>query len=183
MADVDETGLVTAGTAGSAKVTGYIGGKAFNATVKVVSTRKVASLGDLTETSITMMPLQTATLKYTDGFKINKARVKDSGNTLYLKKKKNGTVEFYQNGVVRLTPAGKVTAVGQGTTTLYFDDGKIQKSVTITVAAPLRNDVYVNTNGTKNLKYYNVKPAKALSWTASDSVTSAILHGSGPWQP
>ncbi len=174
-----EDGVVTGYAKGSAKITAYVNGKAFTGTVKVDDKETVAKkLED--HSQITLTPLQSASLKFSNkSFKASNLTwsVVRSGVLVPMKGYNSKGIEtdkkisYYQNNFVRVTPAGKVTAIGVGSTALAATDknGNTQY-VTINVSSPVTNTVYLNVKKSKNLKYYNVKASSADAvWSSSDA--------------
>ncbi len=173
IARVDD-GIVTATGKGTAKISAFVNGKAFTCSVKVVDSQKPDKI--TAKTSIKLAPLQAATLKFSvSGLKAKGLEWQDeSGNALtaYTKdgaKASTGDkISYYQNDVVRLTPTGKVTAVGTGDCVVIAKDNKNGGSAQVTVKVPEQaaNVIYLNKGKTKNIKYYNVKSsAKSTTYT------------------
>ena len=169
---------------GNTKITAYVGGKAYACTVKVVDTRTIPKTIE-DESSITLSPLQTVSLKFSSTlFKAKKLEWVSKDGTLKPYNKNNAVaastdkVSYFQNEVVRVTPSGKVTAVGVGSTTISAtDQNGITQTVTITVPSPVTQTLSLNVNKTKQIKLYNVKANKA-TWSSSDSkVTGNIVKG------
>lgn len=183
IASVDN-GIVSAAIKGSAKITAYVGGKAYSCNVKVVDARTIPkTIGD--GSSITLSPLQTVSLKFSSTlFKAKKLEWVSKDGTLQPYNKNNAVasstdkVSYFQNEVVRVTPSGKVTAVGVGSTTISASDQNgITQTVTITVPKTVSQKLSLNVNKTKQIKLYNVKANKA-TWSSSDSkVTGNIVKG------
>ncbi len=172
-----DDGLITASGAGSAKISAFVNGKAFTCTVKVVNSKTPAKITG--KSVITLAPLQAAALKFKiTGFKASNLVWADEAGQTLPAYTKSGTlasgsdkISYYQNDVVRITPAGKVTAVGVGTTTLTATDkNNIQAEVKITVPEPVANVVYMNKGKKKNIKYYNVKNG-TYNYGSTDDMT------------
>lgn len=174
-----DDGLITAAGAGTAKVSAFVNGKAYTCTVKVVNSKTPAKITG--KEAIKLAPLQSATLKFKiSGFKASGLVWADEeGQTLPAYNKSGALVSgsdkvaYYQNDVVRITPAGKVTAVGVGSTTITATSkNNIQAEVKITVPEPVANVVYVNKGKSKNIKYYNVKNG---TWNYGDSDSVNVI--------
>lgn len=183
IASVDN-GTVSAAMKGSTKITAYVGGKAYTCNVKVVDTRTIPKTIE-DEVSITLSPLQTVSLKFANKlFKAKNLEWISEDGTLKPYNKNNAVaastdkVSYFQNEVVRVTPSGKVTAVGVGSTTISAtDQNGITQTVTITVPSPVTQTLSLNVNKTRQIKLYNVKADKAI-WNSSDSkVTGNIVKG------
>ncbi|MBR3307691.1 MAG: leucine-rich repeat protein [Lachnospiraceae bacterium] len=169
VADVDE-GEVYTYSKGSAVITAYINGKAFNCKVTVADVAKVKDFSK----SVTLKPLQSVKIK-ADGFKANTASwTSDNGMTV-VKNAKGTKVLYYQDDVVRITQAGKLIAAGQGTTELTgVDKNGKQLRITVTVEEPTLNVLYMNNGGHKTIKHYGVKNKDGV-WLVEDaSVKSGI---------
>lgn len=179
-------GKVTGYAKGTAKITAYVNGKAYAASVKVDEKETIAKkLEDKAE--VKLVPLQSASLKFAN------KEFKASGLTWFgvsgeelismqgydsKGKAAETKIAYYQNDVVRITPSGKVTAVGVGSASLAAKDknGKVQY-VEFTVSAPVTNTIYINLKKSKTIKYYNVK-SNAAEWSSSDaSVTDGNAGG------
>ncbi len=161
VAKVDD-GMVHTLAKGSAKITAYVNGKAYACTVKVVDVINPGALENAAD--VTLSPLQTVSLKFTDKtFKMKNLTWTNAKGEIAVSKNKKGVVQFYQDDVVRVTPAGKITAVGTGTTTLTAVSGDSSKTITVTVNKPASTILYMNTGKTKTLKFYNVKNNK-VDW-------------------
>ncbi|MBQ9437674.1 MAG: BspA family leucine-rich repeat surface protein, partial [Lachnospiraceae bacterium] len=156
-----DNGIVTAVAKGSAKITASVNGKAYTATVKVADTRKPGKIAR--NGTLSLMPLQTVSLSFQEGFKVKNASYTAAGESQALVPLlKNGKVYAYQNNVARITTAGKLTAVGTGTTTLTAKapNGE-ERTFTVSVSAPAQATVYLNAGQTKTISHYGVKSKKA----------------------
>ena len=162
---------------GTARIYSYIGGRAYSCTIKVVDTMKPGLLEG--EDSITLVPLQTATLRFVDkSFKTKNLTWKNQGNSMKIHSKNNKVV-FYQDSVVRVTPSGKITAVGTGTTTLTAiskdkSGDVVSKTFTVKVGNPVNQVVYLNKGKSKQIRIYGVKNSRASWIVASDEMRSII---------
>jgi hypothetical protein len=82
---------------------------------------------------------------------------------------KNGKVTEYKNKVVSITPAGKFTAIGPGTTTVT---GKDSRSNTVTVAVTVvpvssKGMTYITKGKTEKVRFPKVTNSKADWWKSS----------------
>jgi len=124
-------GMVTGIAKGSAKVTAYIGGKAYSATVKVIDTCKAPSKIKENKAEFSMNPLQSFNVKFDSNVFTIKNAVW-SGDGMAEVKNKSGKVTGYENKVINITTSGKFTAIGPGTTTITGKDDS-SRTVTVTV--------------------------------------------------
>jgi len=162
-------GMVTGVAKGSAKVTAYIGGMAYSATVKVADTCKAPSkiTGDKAEFS--MNPLQSFNVKF-DNSVLTVKKAVWSGDGMAEVKNKSGNVTGYENKVINITTSGKFTAIGPGTTTVTGTD-KNSKTVTVTVTVvPIstKGMAYITKDKTDTIKFPKVTNSKADSWKSSN---------------
>ncbi len=171
-----EDGMVCALAKGTTKISAYVNGRVFVATVKVIDVKSISSVES--NATVTLTPLQTIMLRFSDKFNVKKAVWSSAEGDMLTVLKKNGKLDFYQNTVVRITPAGKMTAVGVGTTTLTgtLADGTT-KTFTVNVKRPTATIAYLNAGKTKNLTYYNVKVKKAVWSSTNESLTGNMLNG------
>ncbi|MBQ9437182.1 MAG: hypothetical protein IJU50_02520, partial [Lachnospiraceae bacterium] len=172
-----EDGTVCAIAKGSTKISAYVNGKAYTASVKVAD---VKNAGTVSSQTISLAPLQTLTPKFADGFSIKNAEfTADEEHPVKVEMKKNGKLDFVQNNVVRITAAGKITAVGVGTTTITAVKNGVSKSFTVSVQPPSPTIVYMNAGASKTLKFYNVKAsANGVSWKSdNESLTGNAAKG------
>ena len=162
-------GMVTGIAKGSAKVTAYIGGKAYSATVKVIDTCKAPSKIKENKAEFSMNPLQSFNVKFDSNvFTIKNAVWSGNG----LKEVKNG----YENNVISITKSGKFTAIGPGTTTVTGTD-KNSKTVTVTVTVkPISTMgmVYITKGKTDTIKFPKVTNKKADWWKSSNEKAATV---------
>ena len=162
-------GMVTGIAKGSTKVTAYIGGKAYSATVKVIDTCKAPSKIKENKAEFSMNPLQSFNVKFDSNvFTIKNAVWSGNG----LKEVKNG----YENNVISITKSGKFTAIGPGTTTVTGTD-KNSKTVTVTVTVkPIstKGMVYITKGKTDTIKFPKVTNKKADWWKSSDETVATV---------
>lgn len=153
-----EQGRVFGVAKGNAKITAYLCGKAYTVSVKVTDIYGVTEYTG----AFKLTPLQTVTVKYKGekNFKLNKDTVwtssigwKDDQN----QKDKKGNITAYRDGVVQVTPAGKLTAIGVGETILTAVSKGIEKSFMVIVENIEPKTVYINQGKSKNIKFYNMK--------------------------
>ncbi|MBQ9437181.1 MAG: Ig-like domain-containing protein, partial [Lachnospiraceae bacterium] len=174
-----ENGTVTAFSKGSAKITAFVNGKSFAVNLKVVD---VVNPGKLqADAAFTLSPLQTISLSFKDGFKVKNAvyeAADEETQELKLLEKK-GKAYAYQNNVVRITTAGKLTAVGTGTARIKAtaNNGET-RTFTVSVNEPVQKTVYLNAGKSRSLSHYNVKAGKA-EWEVSEgkALIQALKNG------
>lgn len=168
-----ENGTVSALRKGSVTVSAYINGKAFNCKVTVKDTAAVKTFTG----SIVLTPLQSVTIKQS-GFKASAAFWISSKNMEVFKNAKGTKTLYYQDDVVRITPAGKMTAVGVGTTTIEgVDQNNNRMEFEVTVNEPATQVIYLNKGQKTTLKYYGVTNKKAL-WSVK-SGSGAVVDTKG----
>ncbi|MBQ9438102.1 MAG: BspA family leucine-rich repeat surface protein [Lachnospiraceae bacterium] len=164
-----DNGMITALSKGTASISAYVNGKAYTAKVKVADNRAIGKI-EAGET-VSLVPLQTVSLSFQDGFKVKNAvyTAADGEAQALLPLEKKGKVYAYQNNVAYITTAGKLTAIGVGTTTLTAKGSNGQeRTFTVSVGEPEQGIVYLNAGKARSLKHYNVKAAKAKWSVLSD---------------
>ncbi len=159
---------------GSAKITAYVNGKAYNSTIQV---KEYNTIKLISGNSLTLTPLQTVTLKFTDGFKLKNVKWKSSLSLVEVKNASKKVIA-YQDSVVRIGTNGKLTAVGAGTTTIFASTEAGEKKLIVTVLQPAPRTFYVFTEKKKTFSVYNIKPSKMI-WSSSDSSVAEIETGKG----
>ena len=160
VARVDD-GIVYAVSKGNATITAYVNGKAYSLKVGVSDANSVGKIED----AVMLAPMQTAGIKFKSGFKVKNA-VWTSDLDMKVKQNAKGKIQYYYDDVVMITPAGKITAIGAGTTTLTAEVNGVQKSFTLTVEQPKARVMYISAGKSKSVKYYKVKNsgAAAAAW-------------------
>lgn len=177
------TAVVTAVGKGSSNITAYVGGKAYSCKVTVIDDAKSVpkTVGDSAD--ITLNPMQTVALKYS-GFNGKNASWKsmDSLSMNVVGRDKAGNPTASGNGIVKIvTKTGKITAIGEGETTISGTDTN-GRSVTlhITVRPLATNPVaYVRCGKTVTLKApkLNKKDTKWIIASGEDLISSEITNG------
>ena len=147
---------------GTADITAWVNGKAFTKKLKVVESKKPAEYSG----TVTLVPLQSATIKIKD-FKVGKAEW-TSSLSLNEIKNKSGKTLYWQDCVVRVTKAGKLTAVGVGETKLTGKTGDTTKEFTVRVLPPARRSIYLQPKKSRAISIFGVK-AKKVEWKSSDT--------------
>ncbi|MCR5487855.1 MAG: Ig-like domain-containing protein [Lachnospiraceae bacterium] len=197
-----KNGKVTALGKGEAKVTAYVNGRKYVCTVKVTENYVLPKKYDKKQ-AITIKPMQTIVLKYAKGdFAVKNSAwlcLKEektepvsgnsldgsalqafAGTTVSMEKiLKKGKEIGCQNGIVRImtagASAGKLTAIGEGTTVLQGTDekgNKVTLSVTVSTLSQ-RKTVYINKGRSAKLSFYKVK-AKDAEWSSSSGNTAGV---------
>ncbi len=148
-------GKVYAIAKGNATITATVNGKAYNCSVKVNETDSKVAVNETT-TAITLSPLQSVNTK------LKGVWTSDIGMYKY---GKNAKKPDYSDGVVYISAAGKMTAIGSGTTTVKVttDKGEV-RSFKVTVNKPVEQVQYLAIGKSRGLKFTNVKAASAI-WT------------------
>lgn len=168
-------GMVTGVAKGSAKVTAYIGGKAYSATVKVIDTCKAPAKIKENKASFSMNPLQTFSVKF-DSSVFTVKNAKWSGDGMAKVKNKSGKLTGYENKVIRITTSGKFTAIGPGTTTVTGTDST-SRTVTVTVnVVPVstKGMAYITKGKKDTIKFPKVTNNKADWWKSSNEKAATV---------
>lgn len=163
IATVASDGTVYGISKGNAVVTAYINGVAFTCKVKVIEA-DTSKRNFRQKAPIAMTPMQSINIK-ADGFKASGATWTSDLDAVPAAKLAKGVV--YENSVVRITKAGKITAVGTGTTTLTAKGSNGALTFTVTVPEPVTQVVHLNVQGKKTIKLYGTKGT--LQWKSSDT--------------
>ena len=176
-----DDGKLHAISKGTATVTAYVNGKAYNSKVSVVDAMTVGKLG--ADAAFTLSPMQTTALKFSSGYNLKKtvewvSTVNGEAVEMTAVLKKNGKLDYYENGIVKITAAGKVTAIGAGTTILTAKDatGRTQ-TFTVTVGEPAVKKIYINQGASKAVKLYNVKAAALNFETTEGNGKAEVVKG------
>ncbi|MCR5735192.1 MAG: Ig-like domain-containing protein, partial [Lachnospiraceae bacterium] len=162
IASVLTDGTVYGIAKGNATITAYINGVGFNTkvTVKDADTSK----RDFSKT-VELVPMQSVNIKIA-GFSPKKATWSSDRKAVSSNKQAKNVV--YDNGIVRITKSGKMTAIGAGETTLTGKvEGKGDVKIKVHVADTTVKTLHVNLNSSKPLKMY--KTSGILPWTVSGS--------------
>ncbi len=147
-----EDGEVYGISKGSAKIIAVVNGKEYSCKVMVKDILSVKF--DASVKNITLSPLQSINTKIKGEWK------SDSEMTAVY----NGSKTAYADSIVYITSAGKITAIGVGTTVLTAPNGT---EYTVTVSDPVEQVQYIAVGKKKTLKFPSVKNAKA-QWESED---------------
>ena len=172
---VVNSGYVTAVAKGSTKVTAYIGGKAYSATVKVTDTCSTPARFKKAGAEFAMNPLQSFNVRFDSSvLKISKAEWSGDGMRKITNSK--GNVTGYENSVIRISPSGKFTAIGPGKTTVTGKDSS-SGIVTVTVnVVPVstKEAVYITKGRSQTIRFPKVTNKKADWWKSSSDNTAKV---------
>ena len=167
-------GEVHAISKGTAKITAYINGVRYTCRVKVTDHAKLSSVED----SIQLTPMQTIKIKK-GAFKAGKAKWESDLGMETVMNASGSKVTGYMDDVVYITSAGKLTAIGAGTTKISGTDNKGNTiSFTVTVNEPVTRVIYLEQGKNKTIKLYNVKNAKA-EWSVQEGSDFASVSNKG----
>ncbi len=166
----ESAAMISAIGTGSAKVTAYVGGRAYSATVTVKAITNPVSLSASDE--VTLNAFQTYVPKFSTGFKASGATwtggddtqvSQDEGTKAWIAKDNAG------NDVISISKAGRITALKSGTVMLKGVDANDRDAeLTVTVkAVPTRTDVYLNVGQKISYKNLYVKN-NGVAWTLSE---------------
>ncbi|MBQ7564979.1 MAG: BspA family leucine-rich repeat surface protein, partial [Lachnospiraceae bacterium] len=165
VAEVDADGNVRAIAKGNAVISAWVNGVLYKVTVKV--TDADTAKRDFTK-EVNLVPMQSVNVTI-NGFTPRKAEW--SSET---EKETAPKGYVFEDAVVRITTAGKITAIGAGTTHLAAAGGSAEPvSITVTVSEPAEKTVHLNKNSSKTLAMYQTKGT--LEWKPDPSDTSGIV--------
>ena len=150
--------------------------------IPAVSTAKAAGSSSpgkiLDGQTVTLIPLQRFTIQFYGPFTM-KNSIFNSDRGMITVRKPNGEVRYFQDSVVRITPAGKLTAIGLGTTHIAAAsaDGRWIRGFTVTVTEYPKTVLYLNRGEVKKLKFYRTKPSKMIFATSDPLITGMVNGG------
>ncbi|MCR5002276.1 MAG: Ig-like domain-containing protein, partial [Lachnospiraceae bacterium] len=175
-------GIVTGLAKGSAKITAYVGGKAYTSKVTVTDTCKAPAKITGNTAEFSMNPLQSFNLKFdSKTFKVKNAIWSGEGdNVMTETTNKNGIKTGYKNSIVEITNSGKIKAIGAGITTISGNDAN-NRTVTLTVTVvpvSTKEATYITKGKTETIKFPKVTNKKA-DWWKSSNVNAATVVTSG----
>ncbi|MCR5475357.1 MAG: Ig-like domain-containing protein [Lachnospiraceae bacterium] len=173
-------GVITGVAKGNVNIYACVGGKQYTSKVTVTDTYKAPAKQTERTISFNMNPLQTITLKYdTNVFKVKGAVW--SGDGLEATSNNKGKPDGgFKNDKISITKAGKIKAIGKGSTTITGKDAQNREvQVTITVhAVSSKENTYITKGKRETVKFAFVKNSKA-AWDSSDkSIISDFKNGS-----
>jgi hypothetical protein len=168
---VDAEGNLLALAKGTANLAVYINGVSFpcKVTVRDADTGKRDFTGSA---PISLVPMQSVMVKV-PGFKAAQAVWSSTNEAAAAGSLEKGVI--FEDGVVRITKSGKLTAIGAGQSTLTAVGGGAALTFSVTVSDPVTKTLHMNLGTTKKLNIYN---AKKLNWTASNSSIVTIKGNS-----
>lgn len=170
-----ENGTITAYSKGSTNVYAYCGGKTYTAKITVTDTFKAPGAQKTENPYLQLNPMQTVNLKFDKsiGFKVKGASWNSiSGPELvptYNSKTKR-TDGGFENSVIRITKAGKITAVGSTDKPIKIRGTNSGKEVFVTIDVekiPSAENTYININKQVTVKFPHVNN-NAAEWKTSD---------------
>ncbi len=161
-----EDGKATALCAGDALIYAVMASKSFSIRLKVSDEKNGIHLS-AAEEEITLMPMQSIKLRL-DGYKF-KNMVWNSD--LGMKKMGSGA---YADSVACISPAGKLTAIGAGTTQLRCSNGV---KIKLNVMQPKEREIHISPGGSKKIRIKGVKNSVAGWKSLSDNVISVSKKG------
>ena len=109
---------------------------------------------------VELIPMQTITVK-ARGFKAKNATWVSDRPPVPEAELGKGVV--FEDDVVRISKAGKITAIGEGVTNLIATGGGIDLKFTVSVCGTSERTLHLNVNTPKTVKLYGVKGK--LAWT------------------
>lgn len=143
---------------GSATITATVNGKAYSCKVKVVDTEKTKV--DVYTTKLTLAPMQSVATKIKGEWTADGQKMSNIGTP---------GKPVFANKVVSITAAGKITAIGCGTTKLSANG----RNITVTVSEPVEQIQYIAKGKNKTLKFTSVKSAQGR-WESSDPSVATV---------
>ncbi len=164
VATVNEAGELTAISKGTAVINACVNGVTFKFTVKVADVDTFKPPFGEGEVTIFPEPMQSYQLK-AQGFNAKKA-LYNSDNTKAIPKENLKKDIAYEDDIVRITTAGKLTAIGVGTTTITTSEGGKDFTFSVVVEEPRLKTLHMNIKSSKTLKIYGIK--NNLNWKAYD---------------
>ncbi len=173
-----EDGLVTAVGKGSAKISAVIGGKSYTCSVKVEEAVTDKQTKDFDGKTVRLVPLQTMALKFNNASFTCKDSSWESSLSMNVLKDKKDRVTGYADGVVYVTKAGKLTAIGAGSSELTGTDRQGRKvSLKVVVSEPAERTLFLVPGKKATIGYYQVKNKNATDWSSSNTAVSMGDNG------
>ena len=164
IASVSTTGDIYGISKGTATVSAFINGNEYKCKVKVNDVDS-AKRSFQQKTIVKLSPMQSTTVKMS-GFKPGKAVWVSNLEAIPSNRLAKGVV--FEDGVVRITKTGKITAIGSGSTTLRAIGGGVNLEFTVDVPKPTTQIIHLNKGSSKTLKIYGTKGS--LPWKQSNSI-------------
>ncbi len=165
-------GVVYATGKGKTKITLWINGKSYTCQVQVRDKYEVSAFED----TVKLAPNQTVQVRYSDGFKVKNAVWSSSRSLKTVMKGKK--VSYYHDDVVKITPNGKITAIGCGSTDLTVENNGVTKNFKVTVMNIGQQCLYLNYGAFTSVKYDLVKTSgeTAALWKSSDPSVAQVSN-------
>ncbi len=146
-----EEGEVKALSGGRAVLYAVVNSKVYKTTIKVTESGRTVSLKSKDDEMV-LSPLQSVKLSLPGVSFKNTSWTSDNGMKVYR------TGRGFADGVVYISPFGKITAIGSGETHLSCSNGV---HISVTVTEPAEREIYINAEKSKKLKISGVSAAKA----------------------
>jgi len=180
-----ENGTITAYSKGSTNVYAYCGGKTYTAKITVTDTFKAPGAQKTENPYLHLNPMQSVNLKFdrSIGFNVKGASWNSiSGLALvptYNSKTKRPDGGF-ENSVIRITKAGKITAVGSTNEPIKIRGTNSGKEVFVTIDVekiPSAENTYININKQVTVKFPYVNNNAAEWKTSNENVIPEVKKG------
>ncbi len=180
-------GTIYAISKGSATITAYVNGKAYNATVKVKAAESKKKY-ELSSKTAEIYPGQTLQLMGTDSFVMKDVFWEEYGEWTWMNTNitKNGKYAYMVIGPIKITPDGKISFLPQctynyGPTELkikgwHKDDAYDEEKwyvFNLKICAPPEGIIHVNAGSTKTVKIDKVTSSKA-QWVVQDARIATV---------
>ncbi|MCR4922918.1 MAG: Ig-like domain-containing protein [Lachnospiraceae bacterium] len=128
--------------------------------------------------TLNLIPMQSFNIRFQSKFNMKNALWNsDQGMTAVYNSR--GRISYYQDKVVRITPAGKLTAIGLGKTTIAAAsaDGMWIRGFTVNVVEYPKTSIYINKGKTKQLSFYKAPANKMIYATSNALITGLVNKG------
>ncbi len=163
-----EAGEVKALSEGRAVLYAVVNSRVYKTAIKVTERGRTVSLQSRND-EIVLSPLQSVKLSLSGVSFKNVNWTSDNGMKIYK------TGKGYADGVVYISPSGKITAIGVGETELTCSNGV---KINVRVPEPVQREVFLNVDKRKNLKVSGVPSGKA-NWSIEGTAGPLELWGNG----
>ncbi|MCR4643673.1 MAG: leucine-rich repeat protein [Lachnospiraceae bacterium] len=170
VANVDSDGTVYAKSRGKAVITAWINGVAFKCTVKVQDVQKPSFDFSQMATPLVLKPNQSVTVK-TKGFNAKKANWSSSRGATAEEGWAKGAL--YEDGVIRISKGGKLTAIGTGDSQITAVSGDLTLNFRVEVSAPVNRTLHMNVGKTASIKLYGEKGT--IEWAIVDGEDEDVV--------
>lgn len=157
VAVVDQEGTVRAVGKGSTYVSAYVNGVQLKCKVSVAEAD--TSKKDFSKI-VELKPMQTVAIKVSG---LNAKKAAWTSETMHAQPPKGA---IFEDDVVRISKAGKITAIGAGETVLSAEGSSGPVTIQVSVSAPEERTLHMNLKDKKTIKLYGVKGA--VNFTSED---------------